>query len=261
MITINALGRMGRLANQMFQYAALRTLAKKFNYSYHLPLRDPSQKLIDEDLDIFECFKLNGEERKNSDLYQIEMSTLGFDENIFNKCPDNVDLKGYFQDVKYFENNREDIKQSFTFKDQYSEQAKNYFYSAFGNEEILSLHVRRSDYLNFDHFVKQNAQYYSDALRFFDPNLKVLIFTDDYEWAINQEIFQSERFFFSTGNNNAVDLYMQTLCKYHIIANSTYSWWGAWLADSKRVVKPTNWFDGILKDYKNFLHVDGWINV
>ena len=256
---MNCMGSIGRLGNQMFQYATLRSLSKKFNYDYHLPPKE--FKLSDEDLDLFDCFTLNGEERKHSDYYKIELKTLGFDEDIFNKCPDNVDLWGYFQDVRYFEDNKEDIKKSFTFKETHFKTAEQYFNSAFENEEIISLHIRRGDYLNFEHHPTQSIDYYAKALRFFNKDLKVLVFTDDPEWAKNQDIFSSERFFFSTGNNNAVDLCMQTFCKYHIIANSSFSWWGAWLSDSKRVVKPELWFDGILKDYTNFLDVNGWINL
>lgn len=259
MITMNCLGSNGKLGNQMFQYAALRSLAKEFNYDYYLPLKE--SKLCDEDLDIFDCFNLNGEERKNSNYYKIELKTLGFDEELFNKCPDNIDLCGYFQDVRYFQHNKEDIKKAFTFQKKHLNIANQYFYSTFGDDEIISLHIRRRDYLNFEHHPTQSIEYYTKALKFFNRNLKVLIFTDDQQWARNQEIFNSERFFFSIGNNNAVDLCMQTFCKYHIIANSSFSWWGAWLANSKKVVKPKLWFDGVLKDHTNFLDVDGWISL
>ena len=256
---MNCLGSIGRLGNQMFQYAALRSLAKKFNYDYCLSPKD--FKLNGEDLDLFDCFILNNEEIKTTDYYKIESKTFSFDDDIFNKCPDNVDLWGYFQDVKYFENNETDIKKSFTFKKEYLDIAKHYFYSSFETEEIISLHIRRDDYLNFEHHPVQSIDYYSNALKFFNRNLKVFVFTDDVEWTRQQDIFKSERFFYSINNNNAVDLCLQTLCKYHIISNSTFSWWGAWLADSKKVVKPNLWFDGILKDNTNFLNVNGWINL
>jgi FkbM family methyltransferase len=259
MISMNCLGSIGRLGNQMFQYAALRSLAKKFNYDYCLPYFEG--RLCEEDLNIFDCFKLNNEERKNTNFYEIKSDTLGLDENIFNKCPNNVDLVGYFQDVKYFENNSEDIKKSFTFKDDFFNLAKEYFYSSFGDDEVISLHIRRGDYLNFPQHPVQDIEYYSKALKFFNRQLKVLIFTDDIEWAENQEIFKSERFFFSRNNNTAVDLCMQTFCKYHIIANSSYSWWGAWLSNSKKVIKPEKWFGNELKNYDDFLQVNDWISI
>lgn len=259
---MNCMGSIGRLGNQMFQYAALRSLAKKFNYEYCLPVIN--SKCLDsygnpEDLNLFECFKLNNEERKNTNLYTIKLDTLSLDENILNYCPDNIDLHGYFQDIKYFEDNAEDIRNSFTFLDIYSEIAKQYFYSTFLNEEVIALHIRKGDYILHSHHPIQSLEYYYKALKFFNQNLKVLIFSDDINWAQQQEIFKSERFFFSTYNNSAVDLCMQTFCNYHIIANSTFSWWGAWLANSKKVIKPKVWFGPPLYNYKNFLNIKGWI--
>lgn len=259
---MNCMGSIGRLGNQMFQYAALRSISKKFNYEYCLPV--VNFKCFDalgnpEDLNLFECFELNDEERKNTDLYPIKLETFGFDDNVFYKCPDNVDLHGYFQDVKYFENNAEDIRKSFVFKKNHSDVAHQQFYSSFPNQEVISLHIRRGDYSHQSHHPVQSLEYYAKALKFFNKDLKVLIFSDDVDWAERQEIFQSERFLFSRNNNSAVDLCMQTFCKYHIIANSTFSWWGAWLANSKKVVKPKLWFGPPLDNYKNFLDVKGWI--
>ena len=260
MITIGCLGSNGLLGNQMFQYAALRSIAKKFNYQYCLP--DPQSFQSDKKhLNLIDCFKLNNEEKKYVDLYKIKLDTLAFDENIFNKCPDNVDIDGYFQDIKYFEDNSEDIKRAFTFKEEYSDIGNMYFHSTFGDEDVISLHIRRGDYLNFSHHPTQPIEYYAEALKFFKQNLKVLVFTDDIQWAREQYLFNSERFFFSENNNSAVDMYMQTLCSYHIIANSTFSWWGAWLANSKRVVKPKIWFGPPLDNYTNFLNVNNWINI
>jgi hypothetical protein len=247
---------MGRLGNQMFQYAAIRSLSKKFNYEYCLPI---NPKYDNEGYNLFECFKLDNELRSNTDFYKIEASDLGFDENIFNRCPDNVDLQGYFQDIRYFENYSEDIKRCFTFTDEVFEQAHQIFNSIFSNDGVISLHVRRGDYLNYpDSFPTQTETYYSSALEFFDKDLKVLIFSDDIEWAQSKSIFTGSRFFFATNNSNAVDLCLQTFCNYHIIANSSFSWWGAWLSNSKGVVKPTPWFGPAIPNGKNFLDVPEW---
>jgi hypothetical protein len=260
MITISCLGSNGLLGNQMFQYAALRSISKKFGYDYFLPPKENFQT-DKRHLNLIDCFKLNNEDRKYVDLYKIKIDTLAFDENIFNKCPDNIDIDAYFQDVKYFENNSDEIKEAFTFNKEYSDVGNNYFYSAFPNEEVISLHIRRGDYLNFSHHPTQPIEYYAKALKFFNKNLKVLVFTDDIQWARQQDLFKSERFFFSENNNGGVDMYMQTLCSYHIIANSTFSWWGAWLANSKMVVKPKKWFGPPLDNYNDFLFVNGWISI
>ena len=163
--------------------------------------------------------------------------------------------------MRYFENNQNDIRDCFTFKDIHLDVAMQYFYSAFSNEDVISLHIRRGDYQLWSHHPIQTLEYYEKSLKFFNRNLKVIIFSDDIDWAQEQEMFKSERFFFSRNNNAAVDLCMQSLCKYHIISNSSFSWWGAWLANSKKVVRPTCWFGPPLEHYENFLNVDGWIKI
>ena len=260
MITMSCLGFMGRLGNEMFQYATLKSLSKKFNYEYVLP--EVPYKQQNEDANLYECFNLNNEIPKNVDLYNIHIGNLGFDSNLFLKCPDNVDLCGFFQDVRYFEFNKEDIKKCFTFKDNILKASQNIFYSIFSSKEVISLHIRRGDYINNYNQPALPLGYYIEALNFFDDNIDVLIFSDDIDWAYSQEIFRKERFYFSRNCNNAMDLCMQTFCNYHIIANSSFSWWGSWLANSKKVVKPKFWFSSELNDqYPNFLNVDGWISI
>ncbi len=254
MISMNCLGAIGRLGNQMFQYAALRSISKKHNYEYCLPI---NPRLGNEDLNLFDCFLLDNEVRANTNFYKIVLEDLGFDENIFYRCPDNVDLHGYFQDVRYIQNNSEDIKRCFTFIPEIFQIANNTFQSCFSNQEVISLHIRRGDYFHWDHNVIHGIEYYSEALKFFDDDIKVLIFSDDIDWAHQQQLFTGDRFFFSRNNNNAVDLCLQTLCNYHIIANSSFSWWGAWLANSNRVIKPRIWFN----ENEDLLDVDHWISL
>ena len=76
----------------------------------------------------------------------------------------------------------------------------------------------------------------------FDKDLPVLVFSDDIEWCKQQKLFETDRFLFSENTWNLVDLCMQTLCKYHIIANSSFSWWGSYLANSEKTVAPKKWF-------------------
>ncbi len=129
MITMNRIGSNGGLGNQLFQYAALRSIVKKFKYDYCLS--EINSKSLDsygnlEQLNLFQCFKLNNEEHKNTNFSKIESHTFGFHDQIFNKCPDNIDLEGYFQDIKYFQDNSDDIKKSFTFYEKYSDIGNQY---------------------------------------------------------------------------------------------------------------------------------------
>ncbi len=77
-----------------------------------------------------------------------------------------------------------------------------------------------------------------------DSNIPAIIFTDDPKWALSQNIFGSDRFYVSQGNSNLFDMCLMTLCDYHIIANSSFSWWGAWLNKNpdKIVIAPKKWF-------------------
>ena len=74
------------------------------------------------------------------------------------------------------------------------------------------------------------------------PDIKVIIVSDDPEWCENQSLFESDRFLVSGSKNNIIDMCILSLCKYHVIANSSFSWWGAWLAESQKVIAPKVWF-------------------
>ena len=84
--------------------------------------------------------------------------------------------------------------------------------------------------------------YYSRALKLFNNDQQVIIFSDEPEWCKNQELFESDRFLVSEGQSNYMDMCLMTLCSGHIIANSSFSWWGAWLAKSEKVIAPIDWF-------------------
>jgi hypothetical protein len=109
--------------------------------------------------------------------------------------------------------------------------------------DVISLHIRRGDYVVNPNHPTQNIEYYRQALNQM-PDLPVIVFSDDPEWCNEQEFFSSDRFAVSEGNTTDADLCLMSLCKYHIIANSSFSWWGAWLAKSEKVIAPKNWFGG-----------------
>ena len=107
----------------------------------------------------------------------------------------------------------------------------------------ISLHIRRSDYVEKQSYHPLcTLDYYKKALGKLPHNVPVLIFSDDPNWCKNQYLFQSDRFIVSETNDNLMDLCLMTMFSYHIIANSSFSWWGAWLAGSKHVIAPKIWF-------------------
>lgn len=264
MIGFNRLGSYGRLGNQMFQYAALRGIAAKHGYEFSIPPSDFDDPWRDHQL--FEGFELYGLDKNNirfnNGFPKADEEHFHFNQELYENCQDNVDLFGYFQTEKYFEEISDEIKKDFTFKEEILSPAKEYR-SQIDSEEVISLHVRRGDYVNQPWHGCCPLEYYEQALSMLDENLPVIIFTDDTDWALNEKMFESDRFYVSEGNSNLFDMCLMTLCDYHIIANSSFSWWGAWLSDSKKVITPERWFGSPLSEQNDIkdLIPDRWIKI
>ena len=239
MIGFNHIGNVGRLCNQMFQYAALRGIASKHNYEFCIPNSNFLDKWKDHQLFVgFNLPNLKHKKMLPGNYYQERQ--FHYDQQFVDECPDNVSLYGYFQSEKYFQHIENSIREDFTFKPEILDPCK----EAFNNfNDAISLHVRRTDYMqkSMDH-PPCSLKYYADAISHFDDTLPILVFSDDIEWCKNQSLFDNDRFIFSENTWNLVDLCMQSLCSYHIIANSSFSWWGSYLANSKKTVAPKNWF-------------------
>lgn len=263
-ISFNMLGHHGRLGNQMFQYATLKSIATKHGYDYTIPPSDFKDPWHDHQL--FEGFELSSLPKENIRYNQtqqrVEEGQFNFNYKLYDECPDNVDLFGYFQTEKYFEQISDDVKKDFTFKEEILSVAKEYRITVDSNE-VISLHIRRGDYVNQPWHGCCSLEYYEKALSMFNSDIPVIIFTDDPQWALNQNLFGSDRFYVSQGNSNLFDMCLMTLCDYHIIANSSFSWWGAWLADSKKVIAPQRWFGPPLSEQNDTsdLIPDRWIKI
>jgi hypothetical protein len=264
MLANDDLGNLGRLGNQMFQYTALRGLAQRHGYEYCLPprevvaTRDPN--CAASDITLFECFKIPNAPKRVTNFRRIQESRFGLDQGLWERCPDNISLYGYFQTEKYFKHIEKQIREAFTFVDEIREPTEEAFKENYGDSEVLSVHIRRTDYLPLPHHPAQSISYYEKALKEFSDDILVMIFSDDIEWCKEQDLFKGDRFTFSEGNNTGVDLCLQSLCTHHIIANSSFSWWGSWLAKSKKTVAPSYWFGGpnINRDVSD-LYLPGWI--
>ena len=123
MIGFNALGRMGRLGNQMFQYAALKGLARNIGADITIPYY---QDAVDDGIgnmlrtELFDSFdlKVNVGLLNNGHAPVLHERQFHFDEELFRLCPDHVDIRGYFQTEKYFKHIEDEIREDFTFKDE-----------------------------------------------------------------------------------------------------------------------------------------------
>jgi len=265
MLSFNNIGNLGRLANQMFQYASLKGIATKHNYEFCIPPKElfgVFDKNVRNDgtniYDLFDIEKTNNIQVTGNSVKREK--SFEFDLDLFENCEDDIDLLGYYQSEKYFKHIEDQIKEDFRFKEDVLEDCKSFFNEHFVDCKVISLHVRRGDYLNNPNHPVQRMEYYEKALEQFEDDHSVLIFSDDPDWCEKQELFSDDRFFISQGGDPVADLCIMTLCNYHIIANSSYSWWGAWLANSEKTVAPKNWFAGecARHDTKD-LYCENWI--
>ena len=266
MLSFNSIGNLGRLANQMFQYASLKGIARHRGYDFCIPPKEVFGQIDSvvktSDGNIHDVFDLSNNNIGIAQNLKYAERMHEFDEEQFNNCPDNVDLFGYYQTEKYFKHIEDEIRKDFTFNEKLLNEVNTFFTEYFENSEVISLHIRRGDYVTNSNHPVQNLDYYQQALSLIDSNLPVIIFSDDPKWCSTQELFSSDRFSVSEDNTAEFDLCLMTKCSYHIIANSSFSWWGAWLANSKKVIAPSNWFGGDCanKNPKD-MYCDGWVVV
>lgn len=263
----------------MFQYAGLRGIAANRGYDWLIPRPD---SYGDSNYGLFDCFEMGSVEEKNFGLLNAQSIATGqfhFSQEFFDGCPDNINLHDYFTTEKYFANVKDVIRKDFTFKKEILEPCKEIVDEL---ENPIFMHVRRGDYVvNPSAHPMCPISYYEKALELFDENSPVLVFSDSIEWCKEQEFFQGDRFMLSEydekysqtadtllGKQNTLipyfDLCMMSLCTGGIIANSTMSWWGAWLMENKTqpIVAPKPWFGTHYNNYNmNDLLPNGWVEV
>ncbi len=135
----------------------------------------------------------------------------------------------YLQDPMYFERYKHDIKHIFG--------------QGIVPVDQVAIHIRRGDYVNNPFYVDlTETDYYDRAMKFF-PNDSFLVFSDDIEWC--KGYFDGPQFDFSEGNDDVTDMNLMAGCKGVIMANSSFSWWAAYLSKGK-VIAPKQWFtDGV----------------
>lgn len=288
---------MGGLGNQMFQYAFGRAVSfymrkqlfldiSFFNNQlaidgytpriYELSIFNTKAQLATNNiLALFSNPNIINSLRKRINMsyykYYHEIDFL-FDNNVFSqKAP--IYFSGYWQSEKYFLQIAEDIKRDFEFKltlDEYTrkiaEEIKN------GNS--VSVHFRRGDYVsskitNNYHGVC-SLNYYYQALERFDrinKHTTYYIFSDDIEWVKANFLCQRENVVYvhyNVANDGWKDMYLMSLCKHNIIANSSFSWWGAWLNSNpdKIVITPKQWFaNNSMNDQTLDLIPTNWLRI
>jgi len=265
----------GGLGNQMFQYAVAKSLSSRLGVPFALDLR----RLNKDGARAFELHKFalgdevrlaQGNEvlkpgprprgilgallglcsrRKRRDYY-VETG-FPFDPKVLGLSAP-VTLEGYFQSERYFGDIASTIRACFTPRPELLTEIDELSDRLLPRGPSISLHVRRGDYTQAATMAFHgllDADYYDRALRLLEEKagagLPICVFTDEPEWVRHNLRLPPETRFISEHTSCALqDLIMMSRCSHHITANSSFSWWGAWLNPSpiKIVVTPQEWF-------------------
>lgn len=175
---------------------------------------------------------------------------------------------GYWQSEKYFKKIAPSIRDFFKFKQNMSD-ANKHVLSEIKKSNSVSLHVRRGDYLTSKSAVSVHgtctANYYQDAINEIAERhgkISIFAFSDDIDWVRSniKSDYSIEFVDCNTGSDSYWDMMLMSNCKHNIIANSTFSWWGAWLNphENKTVVAPKDWFRRE-KNIRHDLIPDDWV--
>lgn len=278
MITVRLAGGLG---NQMFQFAAGLALSRRHGTELQLDAADLIQgtgcTFREYGLGIFRLTPHTRQDRRigiSSMLHDIIRVKIGrlykehssrFDP-VFGNIPKTAILEGYWQSPQYFEQISDLVRNAFTWKIPLSSTLET-LVERIREFPTASIHFRRGDYTSNPSAASIHGgictpAYYSaaiDRLRHEIPGIRFAVFSDEPDWVranrpdLAKEIFVEG----NTGLNAHLDMRIMSLCDHHIIANSTFSWWGAWLGwnPQRRVIAPRRWFaDGREAD----IHPEKW---
>jgi hypothetical protein len=280
------------LGNQMFQYACGKSLAYRIKtglvidnrrlirYPLHVPPKRPFNQFSREySLNVFSA---NITTLENMPIQEFSKTfnvveehfdqQLRYDPDFAKGGGRNIFLTGYWQSWKYFKDIDFLIRKNFQFTKQgFSENVLQLSEILQQNKFSIALHVRRTDYMqHHNSFIGiLPVAYYSDAIQYISNLIAkpvFYIFSDDPDWAETniKPLCNDNETHIIRNNSNVEDLYLMTQCKHNIIANSTFSWWGAWLNTNpdRIVVTPKIWFIGMkLKVDEIDLIPSDWISL
>lgn len=233
----------GGLGNQLFQWAFARSLSNLYNVSLYLDTSFYNQnipgvtkrnfslnKFPNLKYDLFENAQNNGKQFIRFSEPQ-SFTKLNYN-SLYNYY-----LDGYFQSEDYFKDSsdiiREDLSPNVELIEKYP----------IVNKNNISLHIRRTDYITSNGYHPvQSLDYYKSSIEMIGDYDHIFVFSDDINWC--KENLKFDNMIFIEGNDEVEDIWLMSLCKNNIIANSSFSWWSAWLNknENKKVIYPKNWF-------------------
>lgn len=250
-VTMPLIGEIGNLGSQIQQYFAMRSIAKVNNKKLVFPeisLRKgfgfKFANLLNVDISL-----IDNASAKNFSFVGINNNTM-VDNNVFKLDPNvNYAFMARFDLYHYWYTHIKDIVDNTEFDDKILEESKNKMSSIKYTDKTISIHVRRGDYLlpQNSFYTQLDFEYYSKAL----DNIKnlsdyqILIFSNDIDWCKKNLNTLHTNITYVDGNSDYIDLCLMSLCDHNIIANSSFSWWAAYLNKNpnKIIVCPKNYMN------------------
>ena len=252
MITSKLCGGMG---NQLFQYATGLAQAARLGVGLRLDvcqLGGPRKYQLDQWSGVIEVATKDGVPttiKEHGTSYQ----------SCVNEAIDGDVLEGYWQSEKYFSSIRKLLLRTFIPRPREDGRFFEFHDKMSHDENSVALHIRRGDYLNLgtkEYHGLLGLDYYERALaciRGVVEHPSVYIFSDDPDWV--QKNYHLTNYEHVDVHQEAGNIFLMSQCRHHIIANSSFSWWGAWLGDTNNhiVVAPERWFDQGPKDTQDIV--------
>lgn len=273
----------GGLGNQLFQWAFAYAISRKYN---EIVKFDASSYLSD-DLRELEIEKIVGQielaseneissvkreqhfvaklMRKCRTLFLpfhkrniIEEQSYLYNEKLLLDLSPNAYLDGYWQNEKYFLSFKEALLSKLVFTNKGNEFEL--YRDKISSTNSISVHVRRGDYIKDKRITNIHGvcsiEYYKNAIKEMSnsiSNAHFYIFSNDQAWCKENFDFISNITFVDKTKSVFEDLELMTLCKANIIANSSLSWWGAWISSNENVIAPKKWFNESPIDYSELV--------
>ena len=273
MIIIKLIGGLG---NQMFQYATAKAIALHNNTV--LKLDTSAFKVYDLHDYGLHHFNLNAKEykqpvkwvKKIQNKFQqrtyYNEDTFRYNSKLFNINAEQLFLNGYFQSEHYFVKYREALLKDFKITSSIKKATK-VMLEEIAKSDSVSIHIRRGDFLKHEIHNTSKEDYYKKAMQLVESKIDkptYYLFSDDMNWVKSnfKTSYKTVYVDFNDANTSYEDMALMSNCKHNIIANSSFSWWSAWLNTNpnKIVVAPEQWFNGNEYDYTDVVP-NSWIKI
>mgnify|MGYP003345952378 FL=1 len=285
----------GGLGNQLFQYATGKALSSRLKGALQLDLDwfnhawadvTPRQFLLSDLNTHFQVSSFSPQVKKPKWWRRIAQDIFPVNPYVIYERPFNfisklntfqpyanqdIYLMGYWQSFHYFESIRQELIQEITPRAKLSTHYQTYL-DKINQDSSAMIHIRRGDYVHLPAAAKVHGflglDYYKkgmDLLLHSNPNIRFFVFTDDYAWAQDKLPHQDRITFIKSSEETsapAQELHLMTKCKNHLIANSSLSWWGAWLSTNPNplVIAPKQWMNNLETSWDNLLP-STWIRI